>query len=87
MKTATWKYFGAMLMEDKGGQQALSLTRLLAIVLFVVMTLMWTGVIPFPGSSTDVPTGMVGTFAALIGVKGLKSAVEAWQNGNGKPKE
>lgn len=84
LRGGLWKYFGAMIMETKEGQQALSLTRLLAIALFVVMVLMWTGVIPFPGEAKDVPMSMVGTFGALIGIKGLKSAVEAYKgNGNG----
>ena len=39
-KKNAWKYFGAMFMEKKDGEQAVSLTRLLALVCFAMLLLL-----------------------------------------------
>jgi len=36
-----WKFFGAMIMDEKSGTYALSLTRVMAVVLFIVMLWTW----------------------------------------------
>ena len=43
-KHITWKYFGAMFMEKKDGVNAVSLTRLLALTLFIMLLWKWSGV-------------------------------------------
>lgn len=68
-KKTVWKYFGAMMMEQKDGGQAVSFTRTLAIVLFFSCLFMWHGVI---GESSEVPGDMLYTLWGLIGIKGAK---------------
>lgn len=43
-KKKIWKYFGSMFMEKKDGEQAISLTRLLALVCFIMLIWKWSGV-------------------------------------------
>lgn len=43
-KNTTFKYFGAMFMEKKDGQQAVSLTRMLALLCFGMLMWKWSGV-------------------------------------------
>lgn len=42
-KKNIWKYFGAMFMEKKDGEQAVSLTRMLALMCFAMLLWKWGG--------------------------------------------
>lgn len=42
-KQKIWKYFGAMFMEKKDGEYAVSLTRILALVCFTMLCWKWSG--------------------------------------------
>lgn len=86
MKKSFWKYLGAMMMEEKGsgGDQAVSFTRVLGVVLFACCLVIWvtkTFLAPDPTLTADgsvlqvvgdVPDGMLYTLWALIGIKGAK---------------
>jgi hypothetical protein len=43
-KNKVWKYFGAMFMEKKDGENAVSLTRLLALICFGMLIWKWSGI-------------------------------------------
>jgi len=43
-RKSIWKYFGAMFMEKKDGEQAISLTRILALFCFSMLVWKWGGV-------------------------------------------
>lgn len=96
-KKGFWKYLGAMMMEPKGpdGEQAVSYTRTLGVVLFVCCLVIWIAKTflaptPTPGEDGaviqlvgDVPDGMLYTLWGLIGIKGAKDvAVGLKGNGN-----
>lgn len=90
-KFTFWKYLGATFMEPKGpnGEQAVSFTRLLGVVLFLACLGIWLAKAfmgPGPdGAETalDVPDGMLYTLWGLIGIKGAKDvAVGLKKNGN-----
>jgi hypothetical protein len=75
-----WKYFGAMFMEAKGpnGEQAVSFTRFLGVILFGLCLSVWTMNL-FAGLDEtgayivwDVPDGLLYTLWGLIGIKGAK---------------
>ena len=66
-KGTVWKYFGAMMMEQKNGSQAVSYTRTLGLILFGICVSMWTGLI-----AGEVPDSMIYTLWGLIGIKGGK---------------
>lgn len=71
-KMNVWKYFGAMFMEKKEGVQAVSLTRLLALVCFGMLVYKWSG---FSG---DVdPQVMAALVAAEIDVPLVLKATSA----------
>ena len=66
-KKNAWKYFGAMFMEKKDGEQAVSLTRLLALVCFAMLLWKWGGLTGqvdaevmkvLAEASLDVPTAL-----------------------------
>ena len=86
-----WKYLGAMFMEAKGpdGEQAVSFTRLLGLILFIACLGIWLG--NFAGSPDengvcaffDVPQGMLYTLWWLIGVKGAKDFAIGLRKRNG----
>ena len=42
-KKSIWKYFGAMFMEKKDGDYAVSFTRLLALICFGMLLWKWSG--------------------------------------------
>lgn len=74
---AVWKYLGAMFMEPKGpnGEQAVSFTRFLAIILFVCCLMIWlTGALAGDAESAEiyVPEGMLYTLWGLVGIKGAR---------------
>jgi len=73
-KGTIWKYFGAMMMEDKGGKQAVSYTRTLGLILFGSCMLIWNGV---GGTAGVVPQSMLWTLWGLIGIKGGKDIAAA----------
>jgi hypothetical protein len=95
-KKSFWKYLGAMMMEPKGpdGEQAVSYTRVLGVVLFVCCLVIWITktfvageVAPGPDGTVvpvigDVPDGMLYTLWGLIGIKGAKD-VAVGLKGNG----
>lgn len=66
-KKNIWKYFGAMFMEKKDGEQAVSLTRMLALVCFAMLLWKWGGLTgqvdpavakALVDASLDVPTAL-----------------------------
>ena len=67
-KKSIWKYFGAMMMEEKDGQQAVSFTRVLGVILFVQALWVWSGF----SSQADIPDSQLFTLWGLIGIKGVK---------------
>lgn len=71
-KGTIWKYFGAMMMEEKNGQQAASYTRTLGLVLFIACLTMWYGLGGQGPFSNEVPESMLYTLWGLIGIKGAK---------------
>jgi len=69
-----------MFMEPKGpdGQQAVSFTRLLGIILFVTCFWVWTF-----SPVEDVPDGLLYTLWGLLGIKGAKDvAIGLQRDGN-----
>ena len=64
-----WRYFGAMLSETKDGKQAVSYTRVLGLILFLLALWMWSGRL---GGSGEVPESMLYTLWGLIGVKSAR---------------
>ena len=84
-KGTIWKYFGAMMMEDKNGQQAMSYTRCLGLVLFLACLCIWlmaTFMTAEKGAPPmDVPPGMLTTLYGLIGIKGAKDVAGAFKGG------
>lgn len=79
-KGAIWKYFGAMMMEEKGGQQAVSFSRMLGVILFFCCLAVWL-VKAFSMSEVvgDVPNGMLYTLWGLIGIKGAKDVAKGFK--------
>jgi len=69
LKHYLWVFFGAMFMETKDGKQAISLTRIMTVILFASLMWKWGGYAATP----DVPEYMMYTFWGLIGVNGTKS--------------
>jgi len=98
-KGGIWKYMGAMLMEPKGpdGEQAVSYTRVLGVILFFCCLAIWItktfvagDVAPGPdGTITpvigDVPDGMLYTLWGLIGIKGAKDVAVGLKGGGEQP--
>lgn len=77
MRWIIWKYLGAMMTEPKGpdGEQAVSFTRLLGVVLFTVCLVIWIigACLGSPElSKALVPDGMLFTLWGLLGIKGAK---------------
>ncbi len=71
-KHSIWKYFGAMFMERKNGYTAVSLTRLLALVSFVVLNYMLlTGKLDSQWA--------VYTFFGLVTGKTAESVMAIWK--------
>jgi hypothetical protein len=70
MKGGIWRYFGAMMMEEKAGIQAVSFTRTLAVLLFGQCLYKW-------GMDADIAPTMMHTLWGLIGIKGLKDGLGA----------
>ena len=67
-----WKYFGAMMMEDKDGTQAVSYPRTLGLCLFGMCAYKW-------GIGTEVVESMLMTLWGLIGIKGAKDVAAAFR--------
>jgi len=70
-KRTIWKYFGAMMMEDKGGEQAVSWTRFLGLITFAV----WIVLIVLQSLDlfgVKVPWELTAGMGAFAGIKGLK---------------
>ena len=70
-KKSIWKYFGAMFMENKDGEQAISLTRTLSLVCFGMLLWKWSGFSSHP----EVQDTLIYTFWGLIGGKTFESMV------------
>ena len=87
IRHGAWKYLGAMFMEPKGpdGEQAVSFTRFLAIILFIACLFIWiVGV--FSGRPLPISDGMLFTLWGLLGIKGAKDVAVGLrrQDGNGR---
>lgn len=74
-KKGFWRYFGATMMEQKDGVQAVSFTRSLAIVLFIQAMWIWSGM----SEQTEVAQSMLHTLWGLIGIKGAKDVAGAFK--------
>ncbi len=72
-KNLAWKWLGSMFMEEKNGQQAMSLTRALTVALMAQAMWIWAGVSEQP----DLPDGMLWVLCGLLGVKSVNTAVGA----------
>lgn len=75
-KHQSWKWLGAMFMEEKGNGKgethlATSLTRVLTLGMFISVTVYWW-VMP-----ETVPATMVQTLWGLLGLKGATKVAEA----------
>jgi len=79
-KHSTWKYFGATFMEQKDGVQAVSLTRMLALICFGMMVWKWGGL----GDPVEVPESLLWTFWGLIGGKTAESMISLWRGTKGQ---
>jgi hypothetical protein len=44
IRSGAWKFFGALFMEDKGGVQAVSMTKVLALVTYGACMWLWMGI-------------------------------------------
>jgi len=83
-----WKYLGAMFMEPKGpnGEQAVSFTRLLGLILFITCLGVWVMnyfAEPLPDGTCvvwDIPDGMLYTLWWLIGIKGAKDFAQGFRH-------
>lgn len=76
-----WKYFGAALMENKGGHSGIGFTRLLTLLVFAIMAF---GFIKKIMDTGEIDAQLIYVFAMLVGAKGAKDGVNAWKgNGNG----
>lgn len=82
-----WKYLGAMMMDPKGpdGEQAVSFTRLLGVILFFACLVIWL-VNAFSGALEPpelyVPEGMLWTLWGLIGIKGARDVANGFRRGD-----
>lgn len=66
LKQSGWQYVGAAFTETKNGKQAVSLTRLLAMITFGMLMWKW-------GFGTEVPDSLMWAFGGLIGGKTFES--------------
>jgi hypothetical protein len=64
-----WKFIGALVMEEKNGVQAVSLTKLLALTTYAACMYLWMHVRE-DGVVTVVPDAMLYTLWALLGING-----------------
>lgn len=71
-KRGMWRYFGAMMMEQKDGIQAVSYTRTLGLILFGMCAYKWS-------MGIDVVESMLMTLWGLIGIKGAKDVAAAFR--------
>jgi len=70
-KHSVWKYFGAMFMEEKNGEMAVSWTRFLGILTFAA----WFVLIILQAlkiSEIEVPTELTIGMGSFAGIKGIK---------------
>ncbi len=75
-KRSLWRYFGAMFMEKKDGVQAVSLTRILALVCFGYLSHLWL-------AGTPIPDTLLYTFWGLLGGKTAESVFSIWKGKKG----
>ncbi len=75
-KHTAWQLFGAAFMEKKDGHQAVSLTRLLALLCFGYLSWEWL-------SGNEVPDTLLYTFWGLISGKTLESMTALWKGQKG----
>lgn len=75
-----WKFFGAMILERKEGERALSLTRVLTLICFLCIVSIWMGV---PFLPTEVPEPMMEIFYVLLGGKTVESVAAIIKNKKG----
>lgn len=61
----SWKFLGALIMEEKNGVQAVSLNRLLGLTTYVACMVLW---IALPDRT--VPDAMIYTLWAMLGING-----------------
>lgn len=76
-KKTVWKYFGAAFMEQKDGQQAVSLTRGLAIICFGLCVWKWS-------VDLDPTQTLLYSFWGLIGGKTAETMISKLR-GKSKP--
>lgn len=80
-ETWLWRNFAAMITEYKAGVMALSFTRVLGMITFVVWLLL--EILYTVGVIATAPTmSMVAILATLIGVKGFKDGMMAFKRGS-----
>ena len=73
-----WKYLGAMFMEKKNGTNAVSFTRVLALVTFAMVSVKW-----WLGDGS-VPETMLYTFWGLVGGKTAESMMAIFRGKKGE---
>lgn len=64
-RVGSWKFFGALFMENKDGVQAVSLHRLLGLTTYVACMALWI-IVP----ERTVPDAMIYTLWAMLGING-----------------
>lgn len=75
MGSKFWKYLGAMMTEKKDGVMAVSFTRTLGTVLFLICTGLWITA-TVSDAVGSVPPEMVHTLWGLIAIKGAKDVAK-----------
>lgn len=68
-KFTVWKYFGAMLMEQKGAHMAMSLSRFVTLILALFCLGGWSIEMFFPDLA-QLPQDAVYSLWAALGLKG-----------------
>ena len=78
IRQGAWKYLGATFMEAKGpnGEQAVSYTRLLGVILYAACLTLWIASTVAPAKFGSVPEGMLYTLWGLIGIKGARDVAQ-----------
>lgn len=76
LKYRFWQFFGSMFMETKNGGQALSLHRVLSMILFLACMILWFW------SAHDVPDSMLCTLWGLLGINGAHKVAKNFGSGS-----
>lgn len=79
IKKTSWKFFGAMFMRTKEGEQAVSLTKVLTLGVFVFCVSGWS-IEMFWSHKAMVPEMAVYTLWTLLGAKAGKDVASSFNH-------